>query len=126
MKFLADMNVSMSTVMVLRSHGYDAVHLREQGLARLTDAQVIEKARNEERVIVTFDLDFGDLMASSNDVMPSIVIFRTSDETPVVISQRLLEILQLKRDELEVGSIVIVEDTRYRTRLLPVFRIEGD
>jgi predicted nuclease of predicted toxin-antitoxin system len=126
MKFLADMNVSMSTVRHLLADGHDAVHLREQGLERLSDAEIIEKAREEGRVIITFDLDFGDLMAAGNEVLPSIVIFRLSEATPSNVSLRLSETLQLKEAELAEGAIVIVEDARYRTRLLPVFRVRDE
>ncbi|MFN5925630.1 MAG: DUF5615 family PIN-like protein, partial [Pseudanabaena sp.] len=42
---------------------YDAKHLREEGLQCLSDMLIIEKAKNEVRVILTFDLDFGDLIA---------------------------------------------------------------
>lgn len=39
MKFLADMGISPDTVVWLRSLGYDAVHLHEQGLDRLPDME---------------------------------------------------------------------------------------
>ncbi len=47
MKFLADMGISQSTVHWLRQLGYNAVHLREQGLQRLPDAEIVKKARTE-------------------------------------------------------------------------------
>ena len=37
MKFLLDMGLASSTAGFLRDLGYDAVHLREQGLQRLDD-----------------------------------------------------------------------------------------
>ncbi|MEG5135829.1 DUF5615 family PIN-like protein [Microcoleus sp. A6-C6] len=45
MNFLADMGVSPVTVQALRQQGYDAVHLNEQGLERLPDFEILEKAR---------------------------------------------------------------------------------
>lgn len=120
MKFLADMNVSMSTVLSLREEGYDAVHLREEGLLRLSDPLIVDKARQEERIILTFDLDFGDLMATGRHVLPSVVIFRLYDGTPASVTRRLYDVMRMKREELEQGAIVIVEDTRYRTRRLPL------
>ena len=47
MKFLADMNMFMGTVTYLRGQGHDVVHLRDQGLERLPDAGVVDKARNK-------------------------------------------------------------------------------
>jgi predicted nuclease of predicted toxin-antitoxin system len=52
-KFLADMGVSMRTVTWLRQKGYDAVHLREEGLQRLPDHQIMGKAVDEKRIVLT-------------------------------------------------------------------------
>lgn len=45
MKFLADMGISLRTVMWLRSRGDDVVHLRDEGLQRLPDNEILIKAR---------------------------------------------------------------------------------
>lgn len=47
MKFLADMGVARSTVAFLRGQGHDAVHLRDEGLQRLDDYEIVEKGRAE-------------------------------------------------------------------------------
>lgn len=49
MKFLLDMGLARSTAVYLRTQGYDALHLREQGLQRLDDAKIVEKALAEDR-----------------------------------------------------------------------------
>jgi len=76
MKFLGDVGVSTSTLKALREAGYDSVHLREQNLHRLPDNAILEKALNEGRIVITFDLDFGDLLATSGERLPSVIIFR--------------------------------------------------
>lgn len=58
MKFLGDMGIAQSTIHWLKHRGYDSIHLREQGLHKLPDEKIVEKARKEERIILTFDLDF--------------------------------------------------------------------
>jgi predicted nuclease of predicted toxin-antitoxin system len=47
----------------LNSHGHDATHLRDEGLQRLPNGRIFEKAIAESRVVVTFDLDFGEIIA---------------------------------------------------------------
>jgi predicted nuclease of predicted toxin-antitoxin system len=59
MRFLADMGVSMRVVEWLRSSGHDAIHLREEGLQKLPNGEIFQKAIREERIVLTFDLDFG-------------------------------------------------------------------
>ena len=57
MRFLADMGVSMGVVTWLRGQGHDVRHLRDEGLHRLPNGAIFQKAVAEERVILTFDLD---------------------------------------------------------------------
>ncbi len=64
MKFLA-VGISPRTVAFLQAQGYKAVHLREQGLERLADVAVLVKAREEGFILLTHDLDFGELIAAS-------------------------------------------------------------
>jgi len=58
LKFLADMGISPLTVQGLRDQGYDALHLHEEGLERLPDEEILEKAHREGRILLTHDLDF--------------------------------------------------------------------
>ncbi|NES19180.1 MAG: hypothetical protein F6K41_09675 [Symploca sp. SIO3E6] len=120
MKFLADMGVSMTVVRNLRKAGYEAIHLSEEGLQRLRDREIMEKARQEERIVLTFDLDFGDLLAASSATLPSVIIFRLQNTLPPFVSTRLLEVLSECGEDLETGAIVMVEDSRYRLRQLPI------
>ena len=63
MKFLADMGISPLTAEYLRSLGHDAHHLRDIGLFRLADSNIMLIARDERRILLTHDLDFGELLA---------------------------------------------------------------
>ena len=70
-RFLADMGVSMTTVGELRSRGFDVVHLRDQQLIRMPDNEIVLRARAEDRIILTFELDFSDIMAASGGDKPN-------------------------------------------------------
>jgi len=59
MRFLADAGISPKTIEFLRQRGHDAVHAREIAMERAKDREVIERAREESRIALTFDLDFG-------------------------------------------------------------------
>jgi len=124
-KFLADMGVSKSTVRMLREQGHDVVHLGEEGLGRLPDSAVLEKATKEGRIVLTFDLDFGDLLAACTACLASVVIFRMRNQTPASLNSRLLQILSECERALAQGIVVIVEDARYRLRRFPI-RETGD
>jgi predicted nuclease of predicted toxin-antitoxin system len=120
MKFLADMGISPRTVSWLKSAGYDAIHLVEQGLEKLPDNEILIKARNEERIILTVDLDFAQLLAIDRASLPSVILFRLGNESYEVINQFLAEVLNRFESELEVGAIISVTDKSLRLRRLPI------
>jgi predicted nuclease of predicted toxin-antitoxin system len=120
MRFLADMGVSLFTVAWLRETGHDAVHLREEGLQRLPDEEILLKARQEDRIILTMDLDFGTLLAISQASFPSVILFRLSDERSRFVNERLGVILPQCAEVLETGAIISVSDQAFRIRSLPI------
>lgn len=105
---------------IYSSLGYDAVHLRDKGLQRFGDDQIIKKAKQENRIILTFDLDFADLLAASRESLPSVIIFRLQNATPSLVSPRLMAVITECSQVLESGAIITVETARYRFRQLPI------
>jgi predicted nuclease of predicted toxin-antitoxin system len=104
----------------LRAQGHEAVHLREEGMQRSPDADIFAKAGAENRVILTFDLDFGEILALSAGATISVVLFRLNNtRTPNVI-KRLAAVLSADADPLAKGAIIVVEDGRHRVRDLPI------
>jgi predicted nuclease of predicted toxin-antitoxin system len=122
MRFLTDVGASRTTAEELRSHGHDVLHLSELGLHRLPDDQILTRAREEGRIVITFDLDFGDLLAAGGYSLPSVILFRLHNPAPLSVNSKLLEIISERGEDLERGAIVIVEDQRYRLRRLPIQR----
>jgi predicted nuclease of predicted toxin-antitoxin system len=100
----------------------EATHLRTLGIQRAPDAQIVEQARADESVVLSFDLDFGDLLALGVMDKPSAILFRLSDERAESVNARLSTVLNEQLAELESGALILVEDTRYRVRKLPIRR----
>ena len=122
MRFLADAGLSPATVDFLIQIGHEAVHVRTLGMQRVPDVDIVERARADSSVVLTFDLDFGDVLALGVLDSPSVIIFRLSDERPASVNQRLGMVLAECSAALESGALILVEDTRYRVRRLPIGR----
>lgn len=122
MRFLADMGVSRSTVDWLRAGGHDAAHAGELGMKTATDEELLALALREQRVVLTFDLDFGHILAASHEQAPSVVIFRVSNARPERVNAHLDSVLgdAAVAHALGDGAIVVVEDERRRVRKLPI------
>ena len=122
MRFLADMGVSVRVVEWLKELGHDAVHLRDEGLQRLPNGEIFLKAAREQRIVLTFDLDFGEIIATSGGSNVSVVVFRLRNTRSTHVIDRLNSVLQQCEDELNRGAIVAVEESRHRVRRLPIGR----
>lgn len=123
-RFLADMGISRTVVHALRELGHEAIHLSETGQQRLPDDDVIHKACEEDRVILTHDQDFARILAVGEDTRPSAITFRLSNMRPENVLDHLLPVLPLFAAELEKGALVSVGDTTSRCRTLPIRRPE--
>lgn len=120
MRFLADMGISQHTISWLRQQGFDTVHLREERLQRLPDNEVLAKAARENRILLTMDLDFGYLVAISEQILPAVIIFRLSDERSEIVNSRLSEVLVKCAGDIQSGVIISVSDRTIRIRRLPI------
>jgi predicted nuclease of predicted toxin-antitoxin system len=120
MKFLADMGISPRVVEELRRNGYDAVHLLDENLHRMTDGDILEKARLENCVLLTHDLDFGELLAASGGNLPSVIIFRLKDMRAANISRHLFSIINQQSEALNKGAVLSVTEQKVRIRTLPI------
>jgi predicted nuclease of predicted toxin-antitoxin system len=97
MRFLADAAIAPATVEFLRQAGHDAIHVRQLQMQRAPDTAVVEYARAERRVVLTFDLDFGEVLALGIHDRPSVVILRLTDQTADSVNERLSIVLARRR-----------------------------
>jgi predicted nuclease of predicted toxin-antitoxin system len=119
MKFLLDMGISPKTADFLRSFGHEALHLQEEGLGRLSDLMILEKASKEGFVLLTHDLDFGDLLAASGAGLPSVFLFRLRNMHPERVNLHLRQIIPLCENDLREGAMITVTEGGFRVRKLP-------
>jgi predicted nuclease of predicted toxin-antitoxin system len=113
------MGVSPRVALWLREQGHDAVHPREQGLQRLADDAICAKAAADNRIVLTFDLDFTEIVSASPS-KTSVIVFRLRDTRTDHVIARLAAVVEQTAEPLDGGAIVSIEDTRHRIRRLPI------
>jgi len=125
MRFLIDQPVSPFLAVWLRSAdggGHDAVHVRERGLSRAADVELLSLARDEQRVIVTADLDFPRLLALGGHDGPGLVLFRAGNLSDL----QMLTLLERVLSEVGAGNLprlaVVVDEKTIRITQLPIRR----
>ncbi len=106
-----------SSAEVIRSFGYDVEDVRDIGLGSAKDKEIIEYALKNNRIIVTRDTDFGEVLRYPKH--PGAIIFRLPYTFTVKeINEKIKEFFSsVSEDELR-NAIIIVELSRYRRRSL--------
>jgi predicted nuclease of predicted toxin-antitoxin system len=120
-RFLIDANMSPALAERLRADGHDAVAVRDVGLAHASDDEILDHAIGDQRVIISFDTDFGSLLAFRRLTSPSFILIRSSDPlTPDQQADMITANLAAIRDDLVAGAIVVFARGHLRVRRLPV------
>lgn len=120
MKILVDMNLSPRWVQLLRDAGWEAAHWSAVGEANATDSEITAYAAANNYVILTHDLDFGAILASTGQSIPSVVQIRAEDVSQEAVGKQTIAALRHLTPQLGAGALVTIESDRTRLRLLPV------
>ncbi len=112
MRILANENFPGEPVEALQKSGHDVLWVRPRSPGR-SDIEILNNARSENRILVTFDKDFGELVfrqgiAATNGV----ILFRIRMPSPAYIARVAVTALE-SRDDWE-GHFSVVEDDRIR------------
>lgn len=96
------------------------MNLSPRWVALLTDVEIMDHARTNDYVVLTHDLDFGTILASTHGEKPSVVQIRAVDVSPDVIGNQIIAALRQMDSELKEGALLTVEPNRTRLRILPL------
>ena len=113
-RLLANENIPLATVEALRAAGEDVLSVTEDSPGA-TDEAVIQWAKREERIVVTFDRDYGELVFHHRLPPPAGVLYmRFEPKSP---KEPAVFIEQLKEDGVELeGRFTVVNRDGIRQR----------
>ena len=101
----------------LRQQGYDVVWIRTDAPGS-SDRVILALAQVENRIIVTFDKDFGELAFRFGlPAASGIILFRITPSSSERIAQVVVAVLATRTDW--AGQFTVVEPDRIRIKLLP-------
>lgn len=121
MRLLADENVPFPTIRLLREAGFDIEAIIEVARGS-SDHEVLHLATEHDRIIVTFDRDFGELVyRRGSSVPPGIIYLRLSPADPEEPGRVLMKLFTMAEVQFE-GRFTVVHPDRVRQR--PFLAIE--
>lgn len=116
MRFLADENFPANAVKELRAAGHDVIWIRTEAPGS-RDEDILALAAREERILLTFDKDFGELAARGLPISSGIILFRFAMPSAADVGTILLARISERTDW--GGHFAVIEPGRVRMRLLP-------
>ncbi len=101
----------------LRQEGHDVLWIRES-VPGSPDDVVLARACDENRLLITFDKDFGELVFRRGaKASRGVVLFRIAQPSAAAVATRVAAVLE-SRDDWS-GHFSVVEESSVRMRPLP-------
>lgn len=117
MHILANENFPEDAIVALRQRGHDVAWIGTDAPGS-SDEQVLARAQAEDRILITFDKDFGELAFRARlPASSGIILFRISTPSSAHIARAAVTVLDSRTDW--AGHFSVIEDNRIRMTLLP-------
>lgn len=116
-RLAADENIQASLVRALRKEGHDVLYVAENA-GGITDNAVLAWAAEQERILLTEDKDFGELVFRLKRDLPGVILLRLPDVHWQSRYQRLTKLFERYGGGLR-RQYVVVEEERFRFRSMP-------
>lgn len=115
-KLLLDANSSPKTRQHLtKKFNFNVIDLITENKYGLSDEEVIKLAKKEKRVIITFDLDFGEIYYFSEKEKVGIIVLRIKDQTVESVNKFLDKFFQKKAKNIDLEkSLVVIDENKIR------------
>ena len=120
MKLLLDQGLPRSTVLELHKLNIDSVHVGDIGMATSTDADIINRALDDDRIVVTLDSDFHTILAAHESLEPSVIRIRIEGLKAKDLSKIIQNVLLSVSEEIKEGAAISVNDKGIRIHKLPL------
>lgn len=114
MKFIANENFPRASFILLKEKGIDIQHIGDT-FAGITDAEVMGFSQQENRIIITFDADYGELVFKKGYSAEGVIYLRFQEFSPEVPGQIILDLLAREDINLE-GYFTVVDEGKLRQR----------
>ena len=120
MHFLVDQDVYKLTVDRLKELGHDVITVKELGMARASDEDLLRVAEDQNRILVTRDKDFGEFLFFKDKISAGVIFLRVTPGTLSAVHRQLDKTLQEHGQEELMHCFSVIEPGRHRIRHLPI------
>ena len=112
MKLLADENIARSVVQELRNNNFDVKDMKEENLKGATDRVLINLAYEEDRIIITHDKNFGNVLNQFNIKHKGVLMIRCKNQHYLNVIEILIKFLNSKLEKKCKNAVVVLSENQ--------------
>lgn len=116
MRLLLDENLSPNQAAILREQGHDAVAALDAGLSGQPDEKIREFAIEENRVLLTLDSDFANMLRFPTAGTPGVIRLKIHPPTEQAVREQIQKALALLKDTPLAGCLAVSHGDMIRIR----------
>ena len=114
MKFLFDQSADFRLIPHLHELGHDVTAISRHYPHGLADEDVLAIARDEQRILMVADRDFGELIFQQGLAHAGLIFFRLPGASLPTKIEQLNRVLDEYAEALQAGAFVVVSPGRIR------------
>jgi len=112
LKFLADVNIEKPIVGYLNDNGYDVLWIPDFD-CRMNDNELLDLANRENRILITNDKDFGEIIFLQKRISEGVILFRVKGQDVDKKIRGLDRILQMYKNNIP-DHFIVISDKKIR------------
>ena len=118
-RILLDQGLPRTACSHLQKQGWDVLHTGDIGLSKAKDNEILQHARDNNRVIITLDSDFHAYLAVTNAASPSVIRIRIEGLNGEALAELLQNVWPRITQDLQQGAMVTITEKAIRIHSLP-------
>lgn len=120
MKIKLDENLPLQIKAGLGAFGHDVHTTNEENLTGSKDSQIWAVAQNEQRLLITQDLDFSDVRQFIPGTHHGILLVRLSFPSRMNLTDRILQLFGTENVATWTGCFIVATERKVRVRRQPL------
>jgi predicted nuclease of predicted toxin-antitoxin system len=116
MKLKLDENLSRHLKPVLIGLGHDVLTAADENLLSHPDTEIAQAAKDEQRMLMTLDVEFADLRKYPPGSHPGVILFRPLSLSPLSVNTFIADFVRRTDLEKIAGCVAVVDPVHVRVR----------
>ena len=114
MRFKVDESLHVEVADLLRGQGHDALTVFDQGLRGRGDHDIADMCRSENRVLLSLDLDFSNILMYPPENYPGLIVLRLRKKSRATVRRVATRVINHLNKETLAGRLWVVDEHRIR------------